>query len=256
MVTCAVIAATTTAYAQSNFLDKAKGVLGDTKTTLPGDSGLPGTSSKPKTTLGTGSLTDGEIGSGLREALRVGTKRVVSQVGRNDGYNADPAIHLPLPGTLRKVQTALRKVGKAEMADDLELRLNRAAEAAAPEAQELFVNAIGEMSLEDVRKIYEGPKDSATRYFQGKMTSPLAERMKPIVDKSLARVGAIRSYDDMMAQYKALPFVPDAKANLTKYVVEKAMNGIFLYVAKEEEAIRTNPAARTTAILQRVFGSS
>jgi hypothetical protein len=181
---------------------------------------------------------------------------VVSQVGRADGYNADPEIHIPLPGSLRKVQSALQKVGMSSMADDLETRLNRAAEAAAPEAKELFWQAISEMSMADARKIYDGPKDSATRYFQGKMTPPLGERMVPVVDRSLADVGAIRSYDAMISQYKALPFVPDVKADLTKFVVEKAMDGIFHYVAKEEAAIRTSPAARTTAILQRVFGGT
>jgi hypothetical protein len=142
------------------------------------------------------------------------------------------------------------------LADDLELRLNRAAEAAAPEAKELFWQAIGEMTLDDVQGIYDGPDDAATQYFQDKMTPQLAERMQPVVDSSLADVGAIQSYDTMMAQYKSVPFVPDAKADLTTYVVEQAMDGMFYYVAKEEAAIRNNPAARTTELLQKVFGSS
>ncbi|MDP6709060.1 MAG: DUF4197 domain-containing protein [Alphaproteobacteria bacterium] len=204
---------------------------------------------------GTGGLGQSEIAAGLREALKVGTERVVGQVGAEDGFNADPQIHIPLPGALKNVQSVLRGFGMGSLADDLELRMNRAAEAAAPEAKQLFFQAISEMTLDDVQQIYNGPDDAATRYFQGKMSPPLAERMVPIVDRTLADVGAIRTYDEMIAQYKAVPFVPDVKADMTKYVVEKAMDGLFHYVAVEEAAIRRNPAKRTTELLQRVFGA-
>lgn len=201
------------------------------------------------------SLSTGDIASGLKEALRVGSDRVVTQVGKTDGYNADPTIHLPLPGSLKSVQKALKAAGMSGMLDDLELRLNRAAEAAAPKARALFVDAISQMTIEDARTIYNGPKDAATKYFQSKMTKPLAAEMSPVVDQSLAEVGAIKSYDAVMGQYKQIPFVPDAKANLTSYVVEKGMDGIFLYLGKEEAAIRDNPAKRSTELLQKVFGA-
>ena len=201
-------------------------------------------------------LSSDEIADGLREALRVGTERVVDQVGTTDGFNLDPDIHIPLPGPLQDAQRLLNTIGMSDMADDLELRLNRAAEAAAPEAQQLFVDAISEMSLEDAQRIYDGPDDAATRYFQEKMSPALAERMAPIVDEALAEVGAIQSFDAMMSQYQSLPLAPDVKADLTDYTVEQAMDGIFHYVAKEEAAIRQNPAARTTELLQKVFGAS
>jgi len=236
---CLVIAALAPpTLAQGSLLDKAKGAIQGLGAGTPGGSGL-GTN---------------EIAAGLREALKVGTERVVAQVGVADGFNADPDIHIPLPGALQDVQSVLRRVGMAGLADDLELRMNRAAEAAAPEAKELFWQAISEMTLEDVERIYQGPDDAATRYFQGKMTPALAQRMAPVIDRTLADVGAIRSYDDMMAQYRAVPFVPDVKTNLTEYVVERAMDGIFHCVAREEAAIRNNPAKRTTEILQKVFG--
>lgn len=203
-----------------------------------------------------GSLSTDEIARGLKEALRVGSGRVVSQVGRTDGYNRDPAIHLPLPGSLKTVQSALKTAGMSHMLDDLELRLNRAAEVAAPKAKKLFFNAISEMTLDDARRIYDGPKDAATRYFQGKMSKPLAREMTPVVSESLSQVGAIKSYDSVMGQYRRIPFVPDAKANLTEYVVEKGMDGIFYYLAKEEAAIRENPVKRTTALLRKVFGAN
>jgi hypothetical protein len=189
------------------------------------------------------------------EALKVGTGRVVSTLGRADGFNKSPDVHIPLPKTLDRVQKALRPIGASFMADDLELRLNRAAESATPRAKALFWDAITRMTLDDVQKIYKGPKDSATKYFRGQMSAPLAKEMAPIVNEEMGRAGAIQSYDRMMAQYRAIPFVPDVKSKLTEYVLEKAIDGIFFLLAKEEAAIRENPAKRTTAILQKVFGS-
>lgn len=200
-------------------------------------------------------LSDSDIGAGLKDALRVGSERVVGQLGRSNGFNGDPKIRIPLPDTLQKVRTALTAVGKGAMLDDLELKLNRAAEMATPKAKALFWKSIEEMTLEDVQRIYNGPQDSATRYFQGKMTPPLAQAMRPVVDESLSNVGAIQSYDAVMGQYRALPFVPDLKSDLGGYVVEKGMDGIFYYLGQEEAAIRQNPAKRTTEILQKVFGS-
>lgn len=200
-------------------------------------------------------LTDGEIGAGLKEALRVGTEAVVKQLGAKDGFAADPAIHIPLPDTLKTVKETLSKFGMSGMLDDLELKLNRAAEAATPRAQELFQNAITEMTLEDVKGILNGPEDAATRFFQGKMTDPLAADMKPIVDSTLAEVGAVKAYDDVMSQYKDIPLVPDVKADLTTHVLDRGIDGIFEYVAKEEAAIRANPAKRTTELLQKVFAN-
>lgn len=204
---------------------------------------------------GTMPLTDLEIGNGLKEALKVGTQRVVGQVGAKDGYNADPLIHIPLPDNLRKVHNTLDKIGLAGMTADLELKLNRAAERAAPEAKDVFWNAIAEMTLDDVRGIWKGPDDSATQYFRGKMTVPLTDRFTPIILDAMSEVGAIRSYDRMMAKYKSIPFVPDVKGDLTRYTVNKGLSGLFTYVAKEEAAIRKDPAKRTTQLLQRVFGA-
>jgi Protein of unknown function (DUF4197) len=203
---------------------------------------------------GGGSLGVEQIAKGLKEALRVGTETVTGQLGQSDGFNADPAIHIPLPKSLRTVRSALAPLGKSAMLDDLELRLNRAAEAATPKAKKVFWQAIEEMTIDDAKRIYDGPDDAATQYFRKHMSAPLATEMRPIVDASLADVGAIRAYDDVMGQYRGLPFVPDVKANLTEHVLKLGLDGIFHYVAKEEAAIRQNPAKRTTEILQQVFG--
>lgn len=202
---------------------------------------------------GSGSLTQGEMGDGLKEALRVGTEAVVSRLGKTDGFNTDKAIHIPLPGQLATVQKALKAAGYSSLVDDLELKLNRAAEQATPKAKALFVDAIAAMTIKDAAKILNGPDDAATQYFRKAMGPGLAKEMKPVVDATLAEAGAVQAYDAVMGQYKALPFMPDAKADLTQYVVDKGLDGIFHYVAKEEAAIRNNPAARTTDLLKKVF---
>lgn len=198
--------------------------------------------------------TYAEIGEAFKQALRIGTENVVSQLGATDGFNADPSIHIPLPEKLNTVKTMLSKIGLSQLVDDLELKLNRAAESATPEAKKLFLQAITDMTFDDIKNIYEGPENSATKYFQSRMSPPLRKEMQPIVENTLSQVGAIQAYDKVIGQYKTLPFVPDVKANLTEHVIKKGMEGIFYYIAKEEASIRKNPAKQTTTLLKKVFG--
>lgn len=204
---------------------------------------------------GSDSPSNREIARGLKEALRIGSTRVVDQVGALDGFNADPQIHIPLPENLDRARSTLTMIGMGGLFDDLETRLNRAAEAAAPEAKALFWNAIEQLTLEDVEQIYKGPQDAATTYFRSRMSGPLELKMRPIVEQSLAEVGALQSYDTALGSYRKLPFVPDIKADLTGYVVDRGLAGIFFYLAKEEAAIRQDPAKRTTELLRKVFGN-
>lgn len=201
-------------------------------------------------------LSTETIADGLKEALRVGTANVVQQLGQTDGFNKHPDVHIPLPGSLGKVQTALDRVGASALLDDLELKLNRAAEQATPRAKALFWESITEMTLEDARSIYNGPQDAATRYFQGSMSDPLAQEMQPVIEDTLSQVGAVQSYDRVMNRYTAIPFVPDVKADLVSHTLDKTLDGLFTILAREEAAIRANPAKRTTKLLQTVFGSS
>jgi len=226
------------AEAGSNWLDKGTDLL----KTYGGSSKKSG-------------ITVEEIGAGLKDALRVGSENVVAQLGRVDGFNTDSAVHIPLPKQLDTVKSVLDKVGMSGLLKDLELKLNRAAEVATPKAKKLFSQAITEMSFDDVKKIYKGPEDAATQYFRSKMSPSLAKEMEPVVNKSLSEVGAVQAYDSVMKEYRSVPFVPDVKADLTNHVVEKGMDGIFYYMAKEEAAIRQNPAKRTTDLLKRVFGA-
>lgn len=203
---------------------------------------------------GTTALSQSDVVAGLKDALRVGSERVVGRLGRSDGFNADPKVHIPLPDSLQTVKSALATVGMGGMMDDLELRLNRAAETATPKAKRIFGNAIRSMSFDDARKILNGPDDAATQYFKGKMSAPLAREMRPIVKKALNQAGAVQAYDQVMGKYQSLPFMPDAKANLTRHVLDLGLAGIFGYMAEEEAAIRKNPVKRSTEILKKVFG--
>lgn len=230
----ALILAPTCALSQNTLLQQGLGMLAG--------------SSSDKT------ATQGEMGDGLKEALRLGTTAVVSRLGQTDGFYGDKAVHIPLPGQLGTVQKALKAAGFSSLVDDLDLKLNRAAEQATPKAKQLFVDAIAAMTIQDAAQIVKGPNDAATQYFRKAMGPQLAAEMKPIVQATLAEAGAVQAYDAMIGQYKTLPFMPDAQADLTQYVVDKGLDGIFHYVAQEEAAIRTNPAKQTTELLQKVFG--
>ncbi|MDZ7661716.1 MAG: DUF4197 domain-containing protein [Thiohalophilus sp.] len=201
-------------------------------------------------------LTEEEIAAGLKEALKVGTERVVDQVGHQGGYYQDEAIHIPLPARLQPVQETLTKVGLGHYLAELEQGMNRAAEVAAPKARKLFIDAIRQMSWQDVKQIYNGPDDAATRYFQNAMTPELKRLMRSVVDDSLAQVGVVQLYERVMDRYRSIPLAPEVNVDLGGYVIQHGIDGMFYYLAKEEAAIRQDPAKRTTEILQRVFGPS
>ncbi len=244
LVSLMAIAWTSPTTAQQNLFNTLQDAIGN----------VTGSGSSTAPSGSTGGLGYADIVAGLREALRVGTETVVSQVGAADGYNSDPNIHIPLPPELKNIQDLLKKFGLSSLADEVELKLNRAAEMAAPKTKELIWKAINEMTLEDAKRIYDGPNDAATQYFKRISSADLANVIKPIVDQSLAEVGAVASYDRLMGKYSSLPFVPDVKANLTNHAVNMALEGLFFYLAKEEAAIRQNPAKRTTDLLTKVFG--
>ena len=199
-------------------------------------------------------LSDSDIAGALKDALTVGSENVVSQLSAPGGFNADPKIHIPLPDSLKTVQDTMNKFGMGSALNNLELKLNEAAETATEKAKPLFINAIKQLTWDDVKNILNGPDDAATQYFKSKMSSPLSDEMRPVVESSLNEVGAIKSYDNVMGKYKQLPLVPDVQADLTQHVLDKGIDGIFYYLALEEGKIRNDPAKRTTELLQKVFG--
>ncbi len=229
-------------WAGNSLLDQGSSLL----KSMNSDSGSSSSSSSS-------SLSTSDIVSGLKEALQTGANTVVNQLGTENGFNSDSNIHIPLPSYLSNVKKFLNKAGMGSYAEDVELKLNRAAEAATPKAKELFVNAITGMSIDDAKGILNGEDDAATQYFKEKTSTSLTEAFKPVVESTLEEVGAIKSYDQMIEKYKALPFVPNVKGNLADYAVEEALDGIFYYLAKEEKAIRENPAKQTTELLKKLF---
>jgi len=203
-----------------------------------------------------GALGSSEIAAGLKEALKVGTDRVVGTLGVEDGFNADPEVHIPLPKVLAQAQSSLRLIGASGLIDDLELRVNRAAEQATPVAKDIFWQAITGLSFDDVNAIYQGENDAATQYLDQTTRGTLNEAMRPIIDNALAEAGAVNVYDSIIDQAKAAPFLPDLKTDLTNHVLDGAMNGLFSYLAVEEAAIREDPLKRSTELLKRVFGTT
>jgi hypothetical protein len=200
-------------------------------------------------------LSDVKIGSGLKEALKIGTENAVGFTGKQDGFFLNQAIKILMPEKLRTFEKGLRAVGYGPQVDELVLSMNRSAEKATPFAKQIFWDAIGEMTFDDVKKILSGNDTAATDYFKGKTTSKLTDVFKPIVSNSMNEVGVTRQYKELVGRYESIPFVKKESFDLDHYVVTKALDGLFHMVGEEETKIRKNPTARTTDLLKEVFGS-
>lgn len=198
-------------------------------------------------------LSDAKIGAGLKEALQVAAAKTVSLTGKTDGYFANQAIKILMPEKLRSFETGLRAVGYGGQIDELVLGMNRAAERAAPQAKQIFFDAIGEMSFDDARKLLNGGDTAATEYFRGKTTPRLTTAFRPVVERSMNQVGVSRQYKDLVARFDSIPFARSQAFDLDGYVVEKGLGGLFTVLGEQEKQIRTNPAARVTDLLKEVF---
>ena len=199
-------------------------------------------------------LSQTKIGDGLKEALKVGIDNAVKLTGQTDGYFKNEAIKIPVPEKLQMLDKGLRAVGFGNKVDDFVLSMNRAAEAAAPQARDIFINSIVGMSFDDAAKIYNGGNTSATEYLKEKTSQQLRDAFLPFVKKSLAQYDVTAKYNDLVGKYRSLPFtskfpVPDVE----QYVLDKALDGLFLILGQEETKIRTQPAARVTDLLKEVF---
>ena len=202
-----------------------------------------------------GALSQAEIDAGLREALTVGTNIVAAQLGQTNGYFGDSEIRIPLPKTYRDIQSGLSRVGASGPLDDLELRMNRAAEAAVPEAKTLVIGAIRQITIEDAVRILNGGDTAATDYLREKTESQLRASFTPYVKTSLAQAGAFTSLEQVATNYGVGGVTSSLQNDLTNHAVTLGLDGMFHYVAAEEKKIRENPVARTTDLLRRVFGS-
>ncbi len=199
-------------------------------------------------------LTDARIAQGLKEALRVGTENAVGLTGRRDGYFGNARVRIPMPADLATLDKTLRQVGLGGQVDQFVLSMNRAAEEAAPQAKRIFWDAVAQMTIQDARRILSGADTAATDYFRGKTTAALTAAFRPIVDRTLGRVGVTRQYQALVAQYDRIPLARPQAVDLDDYVTGRALHGLFLVLGEEEKKIRTDPAARVTDLLREVFG--
>lgn len=198
-------------------------------------------------------LSDAKIGSGLKEALKVGTENTVKLTGRTDGYFMNQAIKILMPEKLQTLEKGLRLVGYGPQVDEFVLSMNRAAEQAAPQAKQIFWDAVGAMTFDDARKILNGPDTAATEYFRDKTSEKLTTAFRPVVDRSMSEFNVTRQYKDLVGRYQAIPFAKTEALDIDGYVVGKALDGLFHVLGEEERKIRTNPAARVTDLLKEVF---
>ena len=198
-------------------------------------------------------VTDNKASAGLKEALEVATEKAVSLTGRPNGYFGDAAIKILMPAKLQTMQEGLRAVGYGPQIDEFVLSMNRAAEQAAPAAKQIFTHAITTMSFDDGKKILTGGNTAATDYFKAKTTDQLTAAFRPVIDKSMSEVGVTRQYQALVGKFDTIPFAKTQSFDLDNYVTGKALDGLFHVVGEQEKLIRTNPAARTTVLLQEVF---
>ena len=220
--------------------------------------GLKGLIKKATDVAKTGSstgLTSDEVGKGLKEALALGVKKGAEQLSSVDGFLGNAAVKILLPPEAQQVEKKLRALGFNKQVDDAIVSMNRAAEDAAKSAAPIFVNAITSMSITDAFGILKGGDTAATVYLKSKTTTPLKAAFAPVIDSSLAKVGATQLWTALFTQYNKLPFVKKVNPDLKGYVTDRALAGMFYQVAQEEAKIRKNPAAQTTALLQKVFGT-
>lgn len=200
------------------------------------------------------SLTQEDAAAGLKEALIKGISNGADLVSRLDGYYKNPEIKIPFPAEAKQVESKLRTVGLGKQADDVILSVNRAAEDAATEAKPVFIAAIKGMTFSDAVSIVRGDERAATTYLQRTTTPELVTKFTPIIKSSLEKVNATKYWETAMTSYNKIPFITKVNPNLTEYVTQKAIEGLFIMIAKEELSIRKDPAARTSELLKKVFG--
>ncbi len=215
---------------QAQIFQKAKGLLG-----------------------GDAAFTKEEAANALKQALEQGTVKGVSVVSQVDGYLKNPEIKIPFPPEAENVEQKLRAIGLGNQVDEAVESLNRAAEDAASEAKDIFITSIKALTIQDAINIVKGEQDAATRFLERTTTAELTAKFSPIINSSLQKVNATKYWGDVMGTYNKIPFVKKVETDLTAYVTQKAIDGLFVMIANEELNIRQNPAARTTELLKKVF---
>lgn len=206
-----------------------------------------------QTTAG-GTPTNLEIASGIKQALEIGTSNGADKLSAKDGFLGNMAVKILFPPEAQKVESTLRTLGLGSLADNVITSLNRAAEDAAQEAKPIFVAAVKQMTITDATNILLGNRNAATEYFKRVTSAELMRKFSPVIQNSLNKVGATKYYSEAANRYNKIPLVKPVNADLSAYVTQKAIDGMFIQVAQEELQIRENINARSTTLLQKVFG--
>ena len=206
-------------------------------------------------TAGIADITNADATSGLRQALTDGSAAAVKVLGAENGYFGNAKVKIPLPPSLQKVEGAMRMMGMKKQADELVLSMNRAAEAAAPEARQLLTDAVKKMSVQDAKSILTGGDTAATEYFRRSTQAQLTQRFLPIVKKATDRVGLAQQYNNLAGQGVKLGVIKQDDASIETYVTRKALDGLYLMIAEQEKSFRTDPVGASSSIVKKVFGA-
>lgn len=204
---------------------------------------------------GLDSITNTEAVRGLKQALNDGSAAAVARLGVENGYFANPKVKIPLPPSLQRVESGLRAFGMRRQADELVLAMNRAAEAAVPEAKQLLVDAVKKMSVQDAKGILGGGDTAATDYFRRTTRTQLSQRFLPIVKRATDRVGLAQQYNALAGQGVALGLVKEDQASIESYVTQKALDGLYFMIGEQEKAFRRDPVGASSSIVRKVFGA-
>lgn len=229
--------------------------LGGFMLLLPVGVGLGLGLSGPAWALSLADLSDGEAGQGLKAALERGALAAVGLLGKTDGFLGNPKVRIPLPGFLEDAGKLMKSLGQGKRVDELVTSMNRAAEAAVPQARELLVGAVKSMSVGDAKKILTGGDTSVTQFFADKTRSPLGQRFLPIVTQATAKVGLAQTYNSFAAKASGLGLVKKQDANIEQYVTAKSLDGLYLIIGEEEKKIRRDPLSAGSAVIKKVFGA-
>jgi hypothetical protein len=200
-----------------------------------------------------GVLSNADMASGLRQALDLGIDKQVTKLTQKDGFFKNELVKILLPEELQKVDDALRKIGLSSLADDGLKVLNRAAEDAVKEATPIFVNAVKDITFNDAKNILLGNDNAATSYLNTKTQTELYNKFKPVIDNSFSKVGADQIWTNLITKYNSIPLTNNVNPDLTDYVTNQALKGVYTMIAVEEKEIRNKVSSRTTDLLRKVF---
>lgn len=203
----------------------------------------------------TSQLSNSEVTRGLKEALIQGADKAVGQLGKLNGFLENPKVRIPLPEHLQRAEKTLRFFGMGKQADELVLRMNRAAEAAVPHAKELLVNSVKQMSIVDAKTILTGTEDAATQYFRKTTSTSLAEKFRPIVQDAMKDVSLAKQYNEVTKLGQRYGLVKKEQATLEDYITQKTLDGVYLMMAEEEKKIRKDPVKAGSEWVRKVFGA-